>query len=550
MTNSLINWNDWSVEAFKKAEQENKLVFLNIKVDWAATCRFMEQDTFSDKVCAQLINELFVPIRVDSDMRPDINARYNMGEWPSTLFLTPEGMLIWGSTYVANDEMRSLLQQMKVKFSAHREKIYQDVREREKKIRSIDYAATVGKVKLSQEVFRSTLNGILSTYDYMFGGFGKAPKFPMCDSIRVVLNAFWETGGPDFHQILTHTIDALTTKSLRDAVDGGYFRYATNDTWTAVEFEKITADNCAIAMLLLDAYSLTGVERYRDIANKDIEFLFRFLFDKDRFLFYSSLGSDEKYYSAKDRSKVNLPAVDTRVFLETNCIASRLLLKGSTIINDQLAQVAEKNLDNFMSNNDVYHVYLDKPYFTGLLRNEISLLTTLVDAYEILGKEKYLQHATKLADRIIEKYRNNDLHGFQDKLSTKDDIGELKYPRKEINENSKMCLVLAKLSHILSKPEYLDIAKNVLSNFPDYMGNYGHQTALYSMAVDFCVKSPVYFDVKDRFDLASLCNSIYIPLKVVRWNKVSSTGVTITKDNNVLGNFNNEEDLVNFLKDF
>jgi len=185
MADNFIAWQDWSSESFQKARDEGKLVLVNITSTWCATCRFMEDDTYEDKACIELINKLFIPIKVDSDKRPDINVRYNMGRLPTTLFLSPDGMLIWGQSYVAKEEFVGLLKQMDVRFKSQREKIFKDVNEREGKIREIDLASTVGECKLTPEIFRSTINGVLSTYDFVFGGFGKAPKFPVPDSIRV-----------------------------------------------------------------------------------------------------------------------------------------------------------------------------------------------------------------------------------------------------------------------------------------------------------------------------------------------------------------------------
>lgn len=108
-----INWLEWGKEAFDKAKNENKPILLDISAVWCHWCHRMDQDIYSDPIIAKTINEGFIPIKVDTDKRPDINERYNQGGWPTTAFLGPDGELIAGATYVPPEQMKALLPQVK-----------------------------------------------------------------------------------------------------------------------------------------------------------------------------------------------------------------------------------------------------------------------------------------------------------------------------------------------------------------------------------------------------------------------------------------------------
>ncbi len=109
---SEINWRPFSEAAFSEAKSQAKPVLLAISAVWCHWCHVMDETTYSDSGIIEYINEHFVPVRVDNDQRPDVNARYNMGGWPTTALLTPEGEVLHGGTYVPPDALASVLRQI------------------------------------------------------------------------------------------------------------------------------------------------------------------------------------------------------------------------------------------------------------------------------------------------------------------------------------------------------------------------------------------------------------------------------------------------------
>lgn len=106
-----IHWRDFDDEAFKAAREQNRLVLLSISAVWCHWCHVMDETTYSDREVIDTINSSFIPIRVDTDQRPDVDARYNMGGWPTTALLTPDGNILTGGTYIPAPRMKRLLRE-------------------------------------------------------------------------------------------------------------------------------------------------------------------------------------------------------------------------------------------------------------------------------------------------------------------------------------------------------------------------------------------------------------------------------------------------------
>ena len=187
---SSINWYSWGNEAFEKAKAENKPILLSISGSWCHWCHVMDNTTYSDKQVIRTINRDFVPIRVDTDRRPDINARYNLGGWPTTAFLTPEGYIITGATYIPPEKMLASMEEVTELYREDPERIKKEARIRDSKIsgeeenfqRKRKRTVARGDGALETETFADLLgfaaDKVKEQYDKEYGGFGSSPKFP------------------------------------------------------------------------------------------------------------------------------------------------------------------------------------------------------------------------------------------------------------------------------------------------------------------------------------------------------------------------------------
>src|SRR5437870_10251667 len=181
---SEIGWRPWGEKAFQEAQVADKPVLLAISAVWCHWCHVMDETSYSDPEVIRLINERYVPIRVDNDERPDVNRRYNMGGWPTTAFLTPDGEILNGATYIPPDAMRKYVTEIATVWRDKRGEL--EPRLREMREHEAHTQHTSGD--LEPAIVHSIAALIRGQYDPEFGGFGREPKFPQPKLLRFVLD--------------------------------------------------------------------------------------------------------------------------------------------------------------------------------------------------------------------------------------------------------------------------------------------------------------------------------------------------------------------------
>src|SRR2546425_7713248 len=193
-----IRWRGWSEGAFEDARKLDRPILLSISAVWCHWCHVMDETTYSDAGVIDLINREYVPIRVDNDLRPDINQRYNMGGWPTTAFLTPSGEILTGATYLPADQMADALARISGYYRAHRPEIANRVLEGRKRAGS---AAARSAGELDSAQVEAILGAVENAYDAEYGGFGSAPKFPQTDAIHLLLEQSQVRSEPRFREM-------------------------------------------------------------------------------------------------------------------------------------------------------------------------------------------------------------------------------------------------------------------------------------------------------------------------------------------------------------
>ncbi|MBV9276933.1 MAG: thioredoxin domain-containing protein, partial [Candidatus Eremiobacteraeota bacterium] len=176
-----IQWRPWSAQTFAEAQAQDKPVLLAISAVWCHWCHVMDETTYSSPHVAQILNERYIPIRVDNDQRPDINARYNMGGWPTTALLTPNGMTLTGGTYVPEHQMLQMLEGVERYYREHRGEIEQRIGE----LRTRPHPQRGGDLRDS--MVTRVVEEISDGYDDVYGGFGTQPKFPQTEQLELLL---------------------------------------------------------------------------------------------------------------------------------------------------------------------------------------------------------------------------------------------------------------------------------------------------------------------------------------------------------------------------
>lgn len=271
-----VAWMPWGEAAFARAREQEKPILLDIGAVWCHWCHVMDRESYEDPETAALINDRFVPIKVDRDERPDVDTRYQkavqaltgQGGWPLTAFLTPDGAVYYGGTYfppedaVGRPAFRRVLTEMA------------DVWENERE-RAVRAAASLAERiappppdRLSAPLDRSLVtNGVeafAGIFDVRAGGFGTAPKFPNPGALLLLLDRHLDTGEAWMRRVVEETLDGMARGGIHDQLGGGFHRYSVDARWLVPHFEKMAYDNGPLLEAYARAFAVEERERWAE----------------------------------------------------------------------------------------------------------------------------------------------------------------------------------------------------------------------------------------------------------------------------------------------
>ncbi len=300
-----IQWQEWGEEAFEQAQRENKPILLDIGAVWCHWCHVMDRESYDNPEIARIVNERFIPIKVDRDERPEIDSRYQIavsamsgqGGWPLTAFLTPEGKPFYGGTYFPPEDHygRPGFKRMLVAMAdAYREK-HGDVVEQASLVESaISRAESFAGAKagFSPATVDAILQSTLQMFDAEHGGFGSAPKFPHPAALDLIIDQYVRSGDRNLRRVFVTTLEKMARGGVYDQLAGGFHRYSVDQRWIVPHFEKMCYDNSELLKNYLHAYQATGVEFFAAVARDIIRWMDGWLSDRERAGFYASQDAD------------------------------------------------------------------------------------------------------------------------------------------------------------------------------------------------------------------------------------------------------------------
>ena len=486
-----IHWRPWGPQAFQEAQQQEKPVLLGISAVWCHWCHVMDETSYSDDQVIRMIDERFIPVRVDNDQRPDINARYNMGGWPTTAFLTPEGEVLAGMTYVAPEQFLQALEQISTHYRENRDEIGQKMAElRDQRQRAV--AEMGGQGEISDQVLQDVLSAIGDVYDPVHGGFGTQPKFPHLDTIDLLLYAHLRRDDPDLLHMARKTLERMAGGGVFDEVWGGFFRYATNRDWSVPHFEKMLEDNAGLLRNVLRLFRITGEQDHAKVANSVIEYLDTWLSDPDTGAFYGSQDADEEFYAldAEARAKREAPYVDKTIYTSWNAMAASAYLEASWILDrPELSERALRTLDFLwervhVAGEGMYRYHDGEPKQSGLLGDQALTALALLDAYEVAGEPAYIDRALELAGLLEERFADADGGGFFDVWESHDSLGRLDTRQKPLSENASCAQLFLRLERHTHDRRFGEVAGRTLAQYVGQQERMGHFAAAYAGVAD------------------------------------------------------------------
>jgi uncharacterized protein YyaL (SSP411 family) len=497
-----IEWQEWGEAAFKKAQAEDKPVLLSISAVWCHWCHVMDETSYSDTGVIGLINERFVPIRVDSDQRPDVNSRYNMGGWPTTAFLTPYGDVITGAAYMPPEQLRGALTQVADAYSQQKDALLRRAEELLDKRRKKAALASAGQ-EVQASIVDAVTGTVVGAYDPEHGGFGSQPKFPMVSAVELLLHTYLSTGDTAYLLKVGKTLDNMMNGGLYDHEEEGFFRYSTTRDWSVPHFEKMLGDNVGLLRLYLRSYLVTGKEEYARAASRVGDYLSGHLYDSASGAFYGSQDADEEYYALPlaDRRKRTSPVVDQVFYTSTNAIVASAYLEASWVLDRPgMGDVGLGILEFLLE--QCREKPLCHSYFPGggsgihaLLADYSRLVIALLDAYDRTSQPRYMDEAQRLAGEMIGIFWDNQGGGFFDIREDPQALGTLKVRDKPMEDNVAAVEALTRLFNSTFREDYRKAAETTLRALVPVYQEYGESAAGYALAVDRFLHSPVEVSV-------------------------------------------------------
>ncbi|MCE5279129.1 MAG: thioredoxin domain-containing protein [Planctomycetaceae bacterium] len=290
-TTAQIQWLAWGDEAFERASREGKLILLDSGATWCHWCHVMDRQTYEDPQVIELVNERFIPVRIDRDRLPDVDAHFQRcnpvlrssgAGWPLTVLVTPEGHPLFKATYLpprADDRgvgagLVDVLEKIDEYWRANRQQLIDAGRQVSEYTAAQLTDAYSRPGPLDSEIVDEVVEGIKDSYDPRHGGFGEAPKFFVASALELLLARAW-AGDDPAREMVERTLTMMARGGVYDQLGGGFHRYSVDERWHVPHFEKMGYDNAALLRVYADAYALTGREEFAHVVRETLDWIAR-----------------------------------------------------------------------------------------------------------------------------------------------------------------------------------------------------------------------------------------------------------------------------------
>jgi uncharacterized protein YyaL (SSP411 family) len=496
-----VDWYPWGDEALTRAREEDRPILLSIGYAACHWCHVMEHESFEDEETAALMNERFVNVKVDREERPDLDSVYmdavvaltGHGGWPMTVFLLPDGEPFLGGTYFPPEPrhgLPSFRQVLEAVSNAYRERRGDVSQQAKALVEAVQKTAPVPSTDpLTDALLSEAARNLRAVFDREYGGFGGAPKFPPASTLEFLLRR----GEVD---MVTKTLDGMAAGGMYDLVGGGFHRYSVDRRWLVPHFEKMLYDNALLVPAYLHAWTATGNERYRGIAEETLEYMLRELllehggfasaqdadtdgvegltytwapgegapeellepFEDGRYVIRGELDPELRERLFEVREQRPKPLRDDKAIASWNGLALAALAEAGRMLRRDDLLAASRRLAEFLlgplSTDDgrLYRTYRNgEAKNTGYLDDYANVAHGLYELHVATGELRWLEDANRLARLAVELFADEDRGGFY--LSPSDGE-ELVARKKDFDDhpipsgNSMLAFVLLRMGRI------------------------------------------------------------------------------------------------------
>ena len=533
-----VFWQKWDKETLEFANKNKKPILLSIGYASCHWCHVMAHESFEDAETAQIMNQLFVNIKVDREERPDLDfifqSSYQLfnqtgGGWPLTMFLDENGVPFMGGTYFPKDSKHGLpsfkevLQKVSEAYKTERENI---IKQKNLIIKNLDLKKTSVLNQDLEPILELSLNAL----DTSKGGYKGAPKFPTFNLYETLLYFYNKSKKKKYLEPIDLILKQLCSKGIYDHVEGGIARYTVDENWIIPHFEKMLYDNTQFILLLSKYCRINDDIYFKNKLEQTIEFLKRDFTNKDGFLgsaydadsdgeegkYYvytyeeiKELKNIERYFEIKPegnwenkiilvekekptdeilnkllelRSNRTKPFFDNKTQLDLNCLWVSSLVTASEILQDngylKLAEEFFSKIEKKYINNKIHHSYSKNIVF---IEDYAFLVNALNDLSDKTMNYKYKDLAKKMIVEALNKFYLDDKNIFQKNLKENNDvfykpidIGDNTIP----NGNAIMLINLIRLG-------MMEEAKKLSESLNGYLNIYKNHMMTSLKAIDF-----------------------------------------------------------------
>jgi uncharacterized protein len=559
-----VDWYPWGEEALARARDEDRPILLSIGYSACHWCHVMERESFEDAETAQLMNELFVCVKLDREERPDLDSIYmeacqamtGSGGWPLNAFLTPEQVPFYAGTYfppqprMGMPSWRQVLEAVAHAWQEKRDEIRAGGANVAERLRG-GALLRPSTEPMQAAALDAAVDGLRSSYDAANGGFGTAPKFPPASALEFLLRR-GET------EMTSHTLRAMASGGMYDQVGGGFSRYSVDPYWLVPHFEKMLYDNALLARVYLHGWLVTGDELFRTVAVETLEWALKEMRAPEGG-FFSALDADSEgvegrfyvwtvdelraalegdpdadeaiaWFGATDRgnfegrnipvrgpgtpdrlddwrralyevrAKRVWPGLDDKRLTSWNALMISALAEAGAVLErpdyvEAAARCADFVLGSLREDQGrLLRTWKDgEARLNAYLEDHAYLLEALLTLYESSFDPRWFAEARTLADRMIERFADEDNGGF---FETSTDHERLLARRKDLEDhpipsgNASAAYGLLRLAALTGEHVYEERAVSVLRLLHELAPNHPQAFGHLLQALDFHL-SPV-----------------------------------------------------------